>query len=359
MGKGTNGYCQVNIADGYEGTAMSKKDFSEVAKQRLRAIELAEKLGNISEACRIVGINRTSFYEWQRRYQAHGLEGLNNLNPVYENKLRATDSEIIDRILQTSLMHPEWGCVRLSEYFKEEYQISVSSPTIQKYLIRNNMAGIYDRCALLEKKILDGEITPDSELLKQVEDRNPRFKERDGASSRPGEVLRQDVFCVGRLLNQKIYMHTIVDIYSSYAFGMLYSFKDPQYSVGILHAKALPFMKQHGFKVKEILTDDHSRYSNRWHNPLETYAAMNNITYRTTKDSRRKTNGFMVAFKRIAVKSFFHQALGSDNYDTLEELEHDFYLWLSDFNENQAINGFPNFGKTPLQMIEDAEKKRS
>jgi transposase-like protein len=32
-------------------------------------LELAERLGNVAEACRRGGIDRTSFYDWKRRFQ--------------------------------------------------------------------------------------------------------------------------------------------------------------------------------------------------------------------------------------------------------------------------------------------------
>jgi hypothetical protein len=34
-----------------------------IAKQRLSVLELAEQLGNVTEACRRRGMDRTSFYE--------------------------------------------------------------------------------------------------------------------------------------------------------------------------------------------------------------------------------------------------------------------------------------------------------
>ena len=47
-----------------------------VARHRLSVLELAKALGNVSEACRRRGISRTQFYEYKRRFQTHGLEGL-------------------------------------------------------------------------------------------------------------------------------------------------------------------------------------------------------------------------------------------------------------------------------------------
>jgi len=62
-----------------------------VARQRLSVLELAQALGNVSEACRQRGMSRTQFYEYKRRFQTHGLEGLKDLPPIPKDHL-ATNS---------------------------------------------------------------------------------------------------------------------------------------------------------------------------------------------------------------------------------------------------------------------------
>jgi transposase-like protein len=51
-----------------------------LARQRLSVLQLAQALGSVSAACRRAGMDRTSFYEWKRRFQTHGLEGLKSLS---------------------------------------------------------------------------------------------------------------------------------------------------------------------------------------------------------------------------------------------------------------------------------------
>ena len=49
---------------------------------------LAEELGNVSEACRVVGVSRRSYYEWKRIADEQGIEAL---RPKRE-RMRAPDS---------------------------------------------------------------------------------------------------------------------------------------------------------------------------------------------------------------------------------------------------------------------------
>ncbi len=77
-----------------------------VVKQRLSALQLAEALGNVSEACRRRGMSRSQFYEYKRRFQTHG---------------------VVEQILALSMEHPMWGCVRLSRQLMLK-GVSVSTP---------------------------------------------------------------------------------------------------------------------------------------------------------------------------------------------------------------------------------------
>ena len=89
-----------------------------VARHRLSVLEMADALGNIWEACRRSGIDRTSFQEWKRRFQTHGLEGLKDMPPIPKSQPNAMTPEVEAMILKGSLEYPSWGCVRLSDYLK-------------------------------------------------------------------------------------------------------------------------------------------------------------------------------------------------------------------------------------------------
>ena len=60
-----------------------KRDPStKLAEHRLSVLELAKELGDVAEACRRRGLDRMSFYEWKRRFQTQGFEGLKSLSPT-------------------------------------------------------------------------------------------------------------------------------------------------------------------------------------------------------------------------------------------------------------------------------------
>ena len=120
--------------------------------QRLGILELGKALGNVSEACRRRGVSRTQFYEYKRRFREHGLRGLKNRPPVHKSHPFTTAPWVEDRILAVSFEHPEWGCGRLSNYLKRETTV-VSSPTIQKILIKHSMGSRHERMVKSEENI--------------------------------------------------------------------------------------------------------------------------------------------------------------------------------------------------------------
>ncbi len=47
-----------------------------LAENRLKMLTFAETLRNVSEACRKLGISRSQFYEYKKRFEQYGLNGL-------------------------------------------------------------------------------------------------------------------------------------------------------------------------------------------------------------------------------------------------------------------------------------------
>ena len=168
-----------------------------LARKRLSVLELAQELGSVSKACKQAGMDRTSFYEWKRRFQTHGLEGLKDLPPVHKSHPQTTPEAVQERIVELALTHPTRGCNYLAAHLAQE-GVAVSFVTVQNVLNKRGLGSRYERLLALEKKALDNQIELTPEQVQQIEQANPCFKERHVESSRPGELLCQDTFFVGQ-----------------------------------------------------------------------------------------------------------------------------------------------------------------
>jgi transposase len=205
-----------------------------VIQKRLKVLKLAEELGNVTEACRRLGVSRTQFYVYKQRYESQGLDGLRDLPPIPHSHPDATPPDIEELVLKLSLKHPAWGCDRLSELLDRK-SISLSSQTVQNILNRHGMGTRRDRRLVLEKRYQDPAVELTTDQIKFLEKQNPAFRERENESSRPGEILSQYMFSVGTLVHVgRVYLHAVVDTYSNYAFGILDSSKRAETAVTVL-----------------------------------------------------------------------------------------------------------------------------
>ena len=324
-----------------------------VANQRLSLLELAKALGNVSEACRRRGIDRTSFYEYKRRFQTHGFKGLNDLLPIHESHPQTTQPEIVAKIISMSFEHPTWGCDRVSDMLKLE-GISVSSPTVQNIFIKHEMRTMYDRLLKLEERVSGEKTELTIEQIKYLEKINPCWRERHIESSRPGELLSQDTFYVGQLKGVgPVYLQVVVDTYGSHAFGRLYVSKMPECAVEILHNDVIPQYQEWGIGIKAILTDNGGEYCGKENHPYELYLTLNDIEHRRTKVKSPRTNGFVERFNKTALNEFFRKVFREKFYESVEVLQKDFDGWLKHYNTERPHQGYRNMGKRPFDTIKE------
>lgn len=114
--------------------AESRRKRDEAAR---RLLALAAELGNISEACRRLGVDRTTYYRLQKDRLLNAA-GDGNPAPDIPRRSNSLSMEAEDWILRLCLDYPEWGCDRIACYLGLK-GCAVSSPTVQKVLIRHGL----------------------------------------------------------------------------------------------------------------------------------------------------------------------------------------------------------------------------
>ena len=315
-----------------------------LAQKRLCALELAEKLGNVSQACRRLGVSRTQFYEYRRRYQAHGQEGLKDRPPIHKSHPQTTPPEVVRKILDLALAHPSHGCNRLSDHLQLT-GVAVSAVVIQKILNKHLLGTRYERLLALEGKILGGQIKPSPEQVAALEKGNPCFREIQAESTAPGELLCQDTFRIGiSERNRFIHMQAVVDTYGSYAFGNLHTLNHPGHPAAILNYDVLPQYEAWGLKVGAILTDsgrEYRRASYQW------FINRHNLDHQITMVRHPQTNGFLERFHRTVKEEFFRQKAYSKGGPCQADLDE----WLKYYNYKRPHQGYRNMGKRPIDTV--------
>jgi transposase InsO family protein len=332
---------------------VTTKDANEkLAHRRLTVLELAERLGNVAEACRRGGIDRTSFYDWKRRFQLQGLDGLKDLPPIAKSHPMTTPPEVVARIESLALLHPAYGCNRLEALLALEGR-RVSAITIQKILNDQGLGTRHERWLALEQKNADQAIELSPEQAAFLEKLNPCFRERHVESERPGALLSADTFMVGTLKGiGRVYLHAVVDTFGSYAFGFLHVSKQPEAAVAVLHNDVLPFYRRLDLPVTTILTDNGREFCGTERHPYQLYLALNDIEHRKTKVGSPKTNGFVERFNGTVLAEFFRPTMRSHLYESVEALQADLDGWLHHYNHERPHLGYRNQGRRPWETVE-------
>src|SRR5512144_592128 len=120
---------------------------------RLRLFTLAEELGNVSEACRQMGVARSTYYAWKPKLERYGLDGLRvreRRRPRLPNQI---GPHLEQRIIAFALGHPGFGPRRISAELRRQKWggIRVSENGVWLVLKRFNLNTRNKRLALVAR----------------------------------------------------------------------------------------------------------------------------------------------------------------------------------------------------------------
>src|SRR4029453_5005658 len=112
------------------------------AAARLRVLQHCEQVSrNISRTCRFFEISLTLFYEWRRRYQREGLDGLRPRLPGPRVSPVRTAPHIEALVLRVR-QERQYGIPRLRPFLRRCHAISLSPPTIRRILREHRVARV-------------------------------------------------------------------------------------------------------------------------------------------------------------------------------------------------------------------------
>lgn len=329
-----------------------------VLKPKLGLLELAKQLGNVSQACKIMGYSRDTFYRYKELYQNGGeaaLQEMSRKKPILKNRV----PEDVERAVVTmAIEYPAYGQQRAANELKKE-GIILSPGGGRSVWQRHDLETFKKRLKALEAKVAqEGIILTESQLAALEKAREEQEAHGKIDSEHPGYLGAQDTYYVGTIKGVgRIYQQTFIDTYSRVAMAKLYTEKTAITAADLLNDRVVPFFEEQGIRLQRILTDRGTEYCGKPENhAYQLYLAIEDIDHSRTKANHPQTNGICERFHKTMQDECYSLLFRKKLYQSLEELQTDVDQWLRKYNEERPHSGRYCYGKTPWQTFLDSKR---
>jgi transposase InsO family protein len=329
-----------------------------IIKNKLGLIKLANTLGNVSQACKVMGYSRDSFYRFKELYDQGGelaLQEISRKKPCIKNRVE----EHVERaVVEFAIEKPAYGQLRTSNELKKK-GLFVSPGGVRSIWLRHDLETFKKRLKALEAKAAQENLILTEEQVRALEKaRDEKESHGEIESLHPGYLGAQDTYYVGTLKGVgRIYQQTFIDTYCKMAFVKLYDRKNALVAADMLNDRVIPWYEEHDVRLLRILTDRGTEYcGNRERHEYQLYLAIEDIDHSKTKARSPQTNGICERFHKTIQDEFYAVAFRKKIYHTLDEIQEDADKWIEEYNTERTHSGKYCFGKTPYQTFLDSKR---
>jgi len=224
-----------------------------VIKHKIGLLNLAEELGNVSKACRIMGLSRDTFYRYQNAVEQGGVEALIDRSRRKPNLKNRVDEQTEAAVVAYAIEQAAHGQVRASNELRKR-GVFISPSGVRCVWMRNNLACFKERLkALEEKSAKENFILTESQVQALERKKHDDVIAGEIETAHPGYLGSQDT---GKTAQNIMYaLHSMMD----------YALRDERISL------IPPFPKEEDYNIIESIPE--------WLNTKEFWEVLNKIPY--------------------------------------------------------------------------------
>lgn len=319
-----------------------------IYQRRVRVLDHAAKSGNIAETCRVFGISRPTFYRWQARAQAYGLEALMPKERRRPQLPNATPTWVVEELLALAVALPTLGCRQLADRLGDR-GYAIGKTTVQKILHDHDLGLRRQRIAKAAAlaALVGGLMTEAA---------------RDDAlfgfchfAANPGDLVALDSFYIGNLKGVgKVYQLTAVDTATRWAM-MLLVLGTPTGEVAarfLLNARRQ--FARLGVDVRAALSDNGPEWVST---SFRTGREAVGVAHHRIPARSPNHNAVCERFQGTALQECWRPAFHRRRFTSLRQLQAEADAWLVHYNTRRRNHSDFMRGRTPAEVLKSHRRK--
>jgi transposase InsO family protein len=310
---------------------------------RVRALSLAEEMGNVRAACKAMAIHPSTFYRWRNQAQRFGLDILHPRERRLPRMPNATSPIVEQRILAYALAFPTVGPQRISDELARQKWggFKISPNGVHKVLRRHGLNTKAKRLGLVA-----GYAAPYEPI-----ERDPQ-PERHIEVDHPGELVQMDCFCIGRLSGAKgtAWQYTAIDVASSYCWAEIHlSPRTPlARHTSALARRVAEDLSSRGWKLEAVSTDNASEFRS---GEFEEAISMLKARHIFIRAGRPQSNGYVERVQLTILEECWKPTFARYLIPKYTGLRLDLDRYLRIYNSDRSHHGRLTKGRIPEDII--------
>ncbi len=319
---------------------------------RLHMMHRAQELGNVSQACREIGISRSLFYRWRKRYLTYGPDGLHPRRTAARRGRPRTVPVAVERaVLAMALAWPTWGPARLSAQLtrSEHGGYRIAPATVHRLLRRAGLGTRLERLAVLEHH------SARAAGLLTERTRRRLWHAQYGRSQHvhattPGELVCFDTFYIGKLKGiGKIWQYTACDAACSYAVARL-STEFSAEAAAHFFREVVAHYAEAGWTVQRVLSDQ----GNEYRGAFDQVCREMGVRHTRTKPRHAWTNGFVERLQGTILRELWRVEFRRRFFTRVPTMQEILDHYLHFYNWRRPHTGYRLRGRTPAEVFHHA-----